>query len=240
VDVLCVRASAALGAEDLAGSDAYAAEAMRWAEKGGDSWQIAQAAGVHAEAAESLDDLRDRVAGAIPQLEAEGNVFRVADLLASASYTCLCLGGDREAREFTARALPLTRALETPYVEMMLAGNTGLAALLTGELEEARRWFEQELTICRQLATLPFATEALNGLAAIAVEQGDLDRAARLHGAAWAHRYGQPEDPVTDRLERRYFVSARRRLGAAAWETAAAEGAAMSWYEAIAYGLGEA
>ena len=66
---------------------------------------------------------------------------------------------------------------------------------------------------------------------------GDLDRAARLCGAAGAHRYGQPADPVDARLAAMYFEPARERLGAAAWDAAVRDGAALSWDEAVAYGL---
>ena len=59
---------------------------------------------------------------------------------------------------------------------------------------------------------------------------GDLDRAARLHGAADTHRYGQPEDEVDARLEAEFFGEVRGR-------PARADGAALSLDDAIEYAL---
>jgi hypothetical protein len=52
----------------------------------------------------------------------------------------------------------------------------------------------------------------------------ELDRAARLAGAAAAHRYGAPHDPVDDRLESTLLQTARKRHGTLAWDAAALEG----------------
>ena len=120
---------------------------------------------------------------------------------------------------------------------MLLSGNAALAALFTGETDAARDAFREELEVCREIVVLPFASEGLAGLAAIATLRDDLDRAARLHGAAGAHRYGFPEDAVDARLATTYFNPARERLGAEAWDAAVREGAALGWDEAVAYGL---
>ena len=71
---------------------------------------------------------------------------------------------------------------------MLVHGNFGLAALLTGDTDAARDAFREELALCRELVVRPFATEGLLGLAGVAAVRGDIDRAARLVGAAAAHR----------------------------------------------------
>ena len=71
---------------------------------------------------------------------------------------------------------------------------------------------------------LPFASEGLAGLAATATVHGDLDRAARLCGAAGSHRYGEPEDRVNKRLRTSFFEPARTRHGAEAWDNAVRRG----------------
>jgi hypothetical protein len=81
------------------------------------------------------------------------------------------------------------------------------------------------------------AFEGLRGLAAIAVVDGDDKRAATLVGAADAHRYNTPKDPVETRLERTFFQPARARHGTAPWNAAAREGSALSFEDAIAYAL---
>ena len=78
---------------------------------------------------------------------------------------------------------------------MINSGNLGLAALLTGETDTASHAFREELTLCREMVVRPVAFEGLRGLAAVAVVNGDDERAATLVGAADAHRYDTPEDP---------------------------------------------
>jgi hypothetical protein len=85
----------------------------------------------------------------------------------------------------------------------------------------------------------PVAREGLRGLAATAVVHGDAKRAATLVGAADAHRYDNPEDPVETRLERAFFEPARARYDSDAWNAAAHEGSALTFEDAIAYALAE-
>ena len=96
-----------------------------------------------------------------------------------------------------------------------------------------------KLGLCRELVVLPAASEGVAGLAAVAAVSDDLDRAARLTGAAAAHRYGEPEDPVDVRLDATFLEPARVRWGADAWDAAVREGAALSFEDAIAYALDE-
>jgi hypothetical protein len=84
------------------------------------------------------------------------------------------------------------------------------------------------------------AFEGLRGLAAVAVVNGDDQRAATLVGAAELHRYEKREDPVETRLEETYFEPARARYGTQTWNAAAREGSGLSFEEAIAYALEEA
>jgi hypothetical protein len=122
---------------------------------------------------------------------------------------------------------------------MINSGNLGLAALLTGETDTAAPAFREELALCRELVVRPQAFEGLRGLAAVAVLNGDRERAATLLGAADAHRYGLPEDPVEARLEAAFFEPARAQYGADAWDAATGHGSALSFEDAIAYALAE-
>ena len=122
---------------------------------------------------------------------------------------------------------------------MINSGNLGLAALLTGETDTASHAFREELTLCRDMVVRPVAFEGLRGLAAVAVVDGDDERAATLVGAADAHRYDRPEDPVEARLDATFFEPARARCGTDAWNAAAREGGALSFEDAIAYALEE-
>ena len=122
---------------------------------------------------------------------------------------------------------------------MLLRGNAGLAAVLTGDADAARDEFREELRLCRELVDLPFASEGLRGLAAVAAVAEDLPRAARLVGASAAHRYGQLYEAIEGRLDTAFFEAARTRYGVGAWNAAADEGGSLSFEDAIAYALDE-
>jgi predicted ATPase/DNA-binding SARP family transcriptional activator len=222
---------------DLA--ESLADEALHWATVADDDWAAAMAALAKAMAAGSAPELRERVDHAASLLEAAGNVYYLAELLASAAYFALGYGSDRDASDFVNRATPIARELDTPYLWMTLRGNFALAALLTGDTDAAAEAFREELTLCRELVALPFACEGLNGLAAVATIRRDPTRAARLTGAAAAHRYDSPEDPVEARLRASFLEPARTRCGGDEWDAAVRAGAALSFQDAIAYALEE-
>jgi len=220
-------------------AEALADEALRCARVAGDQQWGAMAAKTHAMVSQNAAELRRRVDRAASLLGEVGNVYYLADLLTSAAYVALTHGSDRDAREFADRAIPIARELDNPYIWMLVRGNDALAALFTDDSDRAREAFSEELTLCRELVVLPFASEGLAGLAATATVHGDLDRAARLCGAASSHRYGEPEDRVDERLRTSFFEPARARRGADAWDRAVGEGAALGFEDAIAYALDE-
>ena len=142
------------------------------------TWEIAEASRGKAIAASSIADLRERVDTAAALLADVGNVHQLASLLTGAAYAALCLGSDRDATDFAARATPIARALDDPFARMINSGNLGLAALLTGETDTASHAFREELTLCRDMVVRPVVFEGLRGLAAVAVVHGD-DHARR-------------------------------------------------------------
>ncbi|MEA2306377.1 MAG: hypothetical protein QOH43_3657 [Solirubrobacteraceae bacterium] len=238
--VLQARAShESSGARRAGVAEAFADEALHWATAAGDDWTTAMAVFAQAMAASTEAQLRERVGRAASLLEDLGSVYHLADLLSGAAYVALCLGSDRDAKAFADRAIPIARELDNPYSWMTLRGNFGLAALLTGDTAAARDAFREELELCRELIVRPFASEGLLGLAAVAAADGDVDRAARLAGAAAANAYGQPQDVIGARLDAAFFAPARTRCGDDAWAAGRRDGAALSFDEAIAYALQE-
>ncbi len=236
---LQLRVDHEINAERLDVADAVADEALHWARAAGNEWEIAEASRGKAIAASSIADLRERVGTAASLLTDVGNVSGLGNLLNSAAYVALCLGSERDATDLAARATPIGFALDIPIERMINSGNVGLAALLTGDTNTASHAFREELTLCRELVVRPVVFEGLCGLAAVAVVHGDDTCAARLLGAADAHRYDKIEDPLLARLEGAFFEPARTRCGADAWNAAAREGHALSFEDAIAYALEE-
>jgi hypothetical protein len=218
---------------------AFADEALRWATLAGDKWQIANASYAKAVAASDAAELRERVDRAAALADEVGNLHLLARLLYGAAYAALCMRSARDARRFAERALPIARTLDDPFTWMLLQGNFGLAALLTGDADVARDAFRTELELCRELVVPPIAAEGLVGLAAVAVIRGNLRRAAQLLGAAEAHQYGIQQDDVAEDLHDAFFRDARVRYGSDRWQRTVQEGAALSFDSAIAYALDE-
>src|SRR3954453_16018421 len=102
-----------------------------------------------------------------------------------------------------------------------------MAALLRDDTTEAGAAFRQHLELARELVVLPF--EALRGLAAVAVRHGDLERAARLYGAAVAHSYAAPGHPVDVRIHDTFIAPARARHAGEAWDAAQRAGAQLGF-----------
>jgi hypothetical protein len=220
---------------------ALADEALHWANAADDKWEIARASRAWARAAPKATRLGARVDRAAALLNDVGNLFDLGFLLTSAAYAALCDGDDRDARDFVERALPIVRELEHPFMWMSLQGNLGLAALLTGDNNTAQEAFRQELVLSRTLAVPLIASEALLGLAALDAIRGDTRRAARLVGAATAHRYDKSQELelVNARLDAAFLEDARTRCGADTWDAAMSEGRTLSLEDATTYALQE-
>ena len=236
---LQLRVHHEIDVERLDVADALADEALHWATVAGDDWEIAEASRGKAIAASSIADLCERVDTAASLLADVGNVHELADLLTGAAYAALCLGSERDATDFAARATPIAHALDNRYVRMINSGNLGLAALLTGETDSRFARVPRGTHALPRNGRPAHAFEGLRGLAAIAVVNGDDERAATLVGAADAHRYDKPQDPVNTRLQAAFFEPARTRYGTDAWNATAREGSALSFEAAIAYALEE-
>jgi predicted ATPase/DNA-binding SARP family transcriptional activator len=214
-------------------------EALCCATAAGDQWLAAMASWSRLTAARSAEELRQRVEHTAAQLKDAGNVYHHASVFQMVGYALLCEHADDEATRYLQRAVPLVRQLNQPYLWTSLRQKAGLAALFTADTDAARLAFREQLALCRELVILPAASRGLAGLAAIATLEDELDRAARLTGAAAAHRYGEHQDAVDARLQATFAEPARARYGADAWDAALQAGTALDFQDAIAYALDE-
>jgi non-specific serine/threonine protein kinase len=109
----------------------------------------------------------------------------------------------------------------------------------SGDPASARPRFE-ELMERHAIAGLPYAAPfCLDGLARLAVAEGQPHRALRVAGAAAAlhRRHGTSAGPAYDRYVRRGIEPAIEALGPAAAERALAQGAVLPFEAAVAEGL---
>jgi predicted ATPase/DNA-binding XRE family transcriptional regulator len=121
------------------------------------------------------------------------------------------------------------------YVQTMC----GHVARVQGDCEIARARYMESLALVRDWGArdILFA-ECCAGLAGLAAAWGEPERAARLLGAAYARLSRGVKPPLSSPAEFDQDVSAvRALLGEAAFETAWAEGQAMSHDQAVAYAL---
>ena len=118
----------------------------------------------------------------------------------------------------------------------------GRVACLQHDVSRARALFQQALEVIRQAGVTGQAlADCLDWQAALEAEEGDLERAARLFGAAdtqWrtsgAHRYAPDEAAYG-----RDLADVRSAVDDQAFAAGWAEGAAMQPEQAIAYALRE-
>jgi predicted ATPase/DNA-binding SARP family transcriptional activator len=150
------------------------------------------------------------------------------------AYNAIKAGHPEAARPFLAQAVPLAQDLGDPLSLALTCGNVGLEALFADDLDRAQDAFDQQLRLCREHVVEHLASEGVGGLAAIAARRGELERAARLFGAATA--IGSVGDAdVNTQLEEHFFAPARVRMRH--WDQAHTAGAEMCFEEAIAFAL---
>ncbi len=115
----------------------------------------------------------------------------------------------------------------------------GFIMLEQDHLARAAELYHEGLTLQRQLRFQQHSADGLEGLAGVAVAQGQPERAARLLGAAEALResIATPRWHVYQTNYERTLAAARAQLDDEAWAAAWAVGRAMSLEQAVAYAL---
>ena len=111
----------------------------------------------------------------------------------------------------------------------------GLVQRAEGDLGGARSTFEAGLRISRRNGDKLIMAEASLGLACLAGDAGDWDRAAALHGVAQAFndRTGSPWQEFDARYRQDSLDQARAHLGDEQLERAYAQGMALSLEKAL-------
>jgi hypothetical protein len=104
-----------------------------------------------------------------------------------------------------------------------------------GELEDAEALFEESLVLAVELQADPMIANQLEGVAALSVARGELDRAALLLGAAEAarERLETPLEQFEQQLHAATLSRLEQQLHASPFLEVMTEGAALSLEEAI-------
>ena len=120
--------------------------------------------------------------------------------------------------------------------------NVGWILRQGNDRDGARSSFETALRIGRRDGNRFYVAHAILGLACLAADAGDWDRAATLHGVAQAcmDRTGLPWVDLEARYRQDSLDSVRAHLGHERFGQACAEGRALSFDEAFGFATGKA
>ena len=170
-----------------------------------------------------------------------GDARHVGTMLGNLGYVELSLGDLDAARAHLAESLDIARALNDRYGVVYQALNLGFAEYLSGSLAAAEDLFTESLSLAARLRIGASIGYALIGLAMTGSGQGQMSRAARLHGAA-AEALAVLEEtiePLEGDLRDRDCQRLRAAMGAGAFEAEYAAGRALTADEALALAGGD-
>ena len=144
-----------------------------------------------------------------------------------------------DARPQFEEAVTLFRLLENRTALSDAQNNLGAALACLGETTEALQHFSEALDSAKGRSNRITISCSIDGLAAIAAETGDLERAARLSGAAERIRelVGYKIEPAEARFREVYLSKLKPRMANEDFESFANEGREMPLETAIELGL---
>jgi predicted ATPase/DNA-binding SARP family transcriptional activator len=169
--------------------------------------------------------------------ERQDDVVGLARLWATLGLALLSRGATDDAEPLLDRSLGLAAEANDLIGGTFTLGKLGILAVENGDVGIAAERLAETLVRSNTYGLRRPVGEALGGLAAIAAGGGDLQRAARLAGAAAAVRFGQSIEPAEQRLHVSILQPARRELGEQSWRAAYEAGLHLSVEDALTLGL---
>ena len=144
-----------------------------------------------------------------------------------------------EARELMSQRIALAREMGNLATVSVEAGNLSMVERQLGNLEQAEALAREALSIDYRRGDELAIPWKLNGLAAVAADRGDWERAAMLIGAAdvTMEAAGGAWPPDERVHYERTVATLDRAMGPAAFERARAVGHSMSTAEAVDFAL---
>jgi tetratricopeptide (TPR) repeat protein len=176
------------------------------------------------------------------ELERGLSVVRLAINLLWLGTLALRQSDYEQAQSYLEESVYLSAESGNTFSRLWGLTNLGYVALRRGNPIRAYALFLETQQRFNEARNKGGVIYALEGLASLAVAQGQLEQAVHLFG--WADTARQAIDAVRPPVEQasveRDFVLIRAQLDEAAIEAARAEGQAMTMEQAIAYGLEQA
>ncbi|MGI8551760.1 MAG: ATP-binding protein [Dehalococcoidia bacterium] len=231
--------------DDYATARSQQEEALSIGRRIGDPQRVANMLGALVRTLQSLGDL----VAARTLAEERLAIFRslgAPSRVVSALTTLAGIANDEEdylrARAFAMESHALSEDLSYPAGIAAALLILGIVSLGEGGYDQAETYYREALTIQRDLGPRAGIAETLDGLAAVAAGRQQLERTARLLGAAEALRIRSDLPLALHEREtrRRLFAIVQDRLDEPALAAVREEGQAMSLEQAISYALSDA
>jgi predicted ATPase/DNA-binding CsgD family transcriptional regulator/DNA-binding XRE family transcriptional regulator len=241
--VLFVSAQAVLfGAGDTAAARAGITEAVPALQASGDPYLLAHGLGTRGLvdlAAGDLAAARASLEQSLAMIRTVRDTRSLAILAATTADVARCQGDYERAADLYSESLALYHELGNHVEIPAILHNQGYVALGMHDYGAAHDLFAESLRRQHAAGNAAGIAEGLSGLAALALAQGQLERAARLFGAAETLRAASPA-PLwpAERFEiDRHTEQLRARLPAPLWRQQWQTGQALSIERAIDYAL---
>jgi predicted ATPase/class 3 adenylate cyclase len=122
----------------------------------------------------------------LASMESTDDPVAVARALGNLAYCHICVGNYAVAEPLAEESLSLERELQNRSGVAWAAANAGLASVFLEKPAQAERHFREALALTREFGHTRRAAESLLGLAAVAAQGGQTERAAELSGSARA------------------------------------------------------
>ena len=214
--------------------------AITTARASGDRWLLGLVTGNHGVLMARFDEIEkttELTDEAYRLCRGVGDVSLSALWLSNLAESALQSGNTAEARRRLDESLELSGLIDDTRGTGYAQSNLGWVELLEGDLERACSCFEEAAAIARRLGARRLAVSAIWGFAHIAAAGGDVDRAARLAGAATEFGRSVEYDPAVEIPFAPPLDDARAALGEQAWQKARDEGAALDLDAALRLAL---
>jgi predicted ATPase/DNA-binding SARP family transcriptional activator len=168
-----------------------------------------------------------------------GGKDQIAVVLYRLGIVARCREDYEGALGFEQRCLILAEELGDKQIEAYALGELGVIWQLVGNSDRASTVLKESLELLVGVGDRWCITKTLEAMGAVSVEREALPRAARLFGAAERLRedIGAPLEPYEQAAHQRRVAAVRAALGVAESEELWREGRAMSFEDAIAFGL---
>lgn len=167
----------------------------------------------------------------------ESNIDGIATSLNNLYANAISQGKYVEAAKHAKEALDIIQVVGNEHLKIKIIINQGYIACHQGDFTGAENLYKDALGLNRDLKSKSITLLCLEGLITVAINKNELDRAARLHGAAdmLYEETGIPYSNLTQSDRDENIDAARQNLGENLWQGYWSDGKRMTFDQATLY-----